>query len=603
MPDAAPPKLDTAPALVPDASPPKLDTAPVSVPDASPPKLDTGLSPPDSRTPDLVQDLATATGGTGGTDAGADGTGGTAGSDASIDQPPAGGTDGGGSDGRAGSDVSIDQPSSPGREAGVDATGEAGNANDGGVACSTPKAAWGYDDVLSSFTNLAWDKDGSLIAAATFYPLVKPPMFGSKTVTSYGGADILVSKIDPSTGNASWVVTVGDELDQNVTSAAVSDAGPGVIGTFLGTVDVFNGNQPDKVIVNSATTPVDFIAGFNDADGSGLWAKKVNLGDGGLNAIAGQPGKDFFVVCGAATNNAASLAVTGTTTPPGTPGGGRDVVVAAIKDGNVLWSHLFGGAGDQMCTSAALDDDGNAIFAGSYAGVLDFGTGALSPAPTDTPHAILWVAKFNGVTGATMAAKAFGTTGQVQTNSAGVTADAQGNVIVGGIFYGPMIFGSTTLTPLGADTFVAKLDASLVPIWARRWGGSSGVACAMGVAADSNRNVTVVGNFHGTIDVGPGSTVLTSTGNSPPTNLNPFVVSLDGAAGQTLCAQAYGDASLVGGNAAAVAVNRQATGANQDATAIVGYFTPYIDFGGPTTPLVSPAAISSTGDRGFLLRM
>lgn len=130
----------STPEVLPDAAPPKLD-APALVPDASPPMLDTGLSPPDSSTPDLLKDLATATDGTGGPDAGADGTGGTAGSDASIDQPPAGGTDGGGSDGRAGSDVSIDQPSSPGREAGVDAPGEAGNANDGGVACATPKAA------------------------------------------------------------------------------------------------------------------------------------------------------------------------------------------------------------------------------------------------------------------------------------------------------------------------------------------------------------------------------------------------------------------------------------------------------------------------------
>ena len=134
---------------------------------------------------------------------------------------------------------------------------------------------------------------------------------------------------------------------------------------------------------------------------------------------------------------------------------------------------------------------------------------------------------------------------------------------------------------------MAKLDASLVPVWARRWGGSSGSDRRNGVAVDSNGNVTVVGNFSGTIDVGPGNTVLTSTGTQP-TNLNPFIVTLDGATGKTLCAQAYGDAALKGGNATAMAVNRQATGANQDAIAVVGYFPPGIDFGKPTTPLVTP---------------
>jgi hypothetical protein len=278
------------------------------------------------------------------------------------------------------------------------------------------------------------------------------------------------------------------------------------------------------------------------------------------------------------------------------------VVVAAVKasDGTIIWSHLFGGAGDQACSAAALDDDGNAIFAGTYAGALDLGLGALSPAPTGAHDGILWIAKLNGTTGTTMAAKAFGTTGQVQPG--GVTSDAQGNVIVAGAFLAPVTFGSVTLTPLGqTDGFVAKLDASLVPFWARRWGGSSGSDGCNGVAVDSRGNATVVGKFRGTIDVGPGDSVLTSNGTQP-TNMNPFIVTLDGATGETLCAQAYGDAALKGGNATAVAVNRQATGANRDAIAVGGYFVPGIDFGKPTTPLVTPGAMS-VGGSAFLLRM
>jgi hypothetical protein len=566
LPDASLPNLDTAPVPMPDASLPNLDTAPAIPPDAPPLKLDTNP-------PDAPADLPVATGGAGGKEAG---TGGTGGSDGSVDRP------------------------SLGPDA-ADAAGDGGgeDGGDGGFGCATPKAAWEYD--VTSFSNIAWDKDGSLIAGTTYFPLVSPAVFGSKPVTSYGSADMLVAKIDPSSGNASWVVTVGDDQDQNVTSAAVSSAGPGVIGTFMGSLDVFNGNQPTKVILNSATAPVDFIAGLNDVDGSGLWAKKINLGNGGLNAIASQPGKDLFVVCGSATNNAASLAVTGTTTAPGTSGGGLDVVVAAIKasDGSVIWSHLFGGALDQMCTSAALDDNGNAIFAGTYAGVLDFGSGALSPAPTGAQDMILWVAKLDGATGATMAAKAFGTTGKLEAD--GLASDAQGNVILSGSLFAPVTFGSKTLTPLGAnDAFVTKLDASLVPIWARRWGGASGSATAGNVAVDSNGNATVVGSFNHTIDVGPGNTVLASTA-STAMGKNPFIVSLNGATGETLCARAYGDAGVKGASATAVAVNRQATGTNHDSVAVVGTFLPAIDFG-LGTPLVTPTAMSSGGSE-FLLRM
>jgi len=566
LPDASLPNLDIAPVQVPDASLPNLDTAPAMLPDATPPKLDTNP-------PDAPADLPLATGEAGGKEAG---TGGTGGSDGSVDRP------------------------STGPDA-ADTSGDGGSEDggDGGVACATPKATWEYN--VQAFWDIAWDKDGSLITAASYFPLVTPAVFGSKPVTSYGSADMLVAKIDPSSGNASWVVTAGDDQDQNVTSAAVSSAGPGVIGTFMGSLDVFSGNQPSKVIVNSGTTPVDFIAGLNDTDGSGLWAQKVNLGNGGLSAIASQPGKDSLVVCGSATNNAASLAATGTTTAPGTPGGGAAVVVAAIKasDGSVLWSHLFGGALDQMCTSAALDDNGNAIFAGTYAGVLDFGPGALSPAPTGAQDMILWVAKFNGATGATMAAKAFGTTGKLEAD--GLASDAQGNVILSGSLFAPVTFGSKTLTPLGAnDAFVTKLDASLVPIWARRWGGSSGSATAGNVAVDSNGNATVVGQFNHTIDVGPGNTIMTSTATTAM-GMNPFIVSLNGATGETLCAHAYGDAGVKGAKATAVAVNRQATGANQDAVDVVGTFLPAINFG-LTTPLVTPDQMS-VGGNAFLLRM
>ena len=547
-------------------------------------------STPDLGTPDLAKDLPAITGGTGG-------AGGAGGTDAAT-----GGTGGGGTGGTASPDALVDHPATDAPDAGVDVAHDGpsasnGDASDGGgeaggTGCLAPVAAWSY--AVGGLTNIAWDKDGSLITGQAFYGI---PSFGPLNggvpldVTNNGSADILVAKLDPNSGNPSWVFTAGDVKDQYVTGVAVTSAGLGLLGTFEGTLQIGSGAP----VVNAGSTMIDYIAGIGE-DGSGVWAKKINLGGGKLNAIAGQTGKGYFVVCGSAMNNAANLSPTGVAL--GTPGGGNDVVVAAVNasDGTILWSKMFGGAMDQSCTAAVLDDAGNAVFAGSYAGTLDFGAGSLSPAPTGATDQILWVAKLNGTTGATISAKAFGTTGTVSPQA--LTADAQGNVIVAGKLSGAAVtFGSTVLTPVATDTFVAKLDTNLAPSWARRWGGS--VATCKGVAVDSTGNAIAVGTFSGTIDVGPGSTVLTS---HPSATLNlsnvleTFVVSLDGSTGQTLCAHNYGDGASKGGGAQAVAVNRWATGAEQNATAIAGSFSVVVDFG--------VTALSSTGNSiGYLLRM
>jgi hypothetical protein len=377
-------------------------TSTTPLPDAAQPKLD---APPS--TPDVGVDLPVSTGGTGG-----GGSGGTVGLDAAPDHAPTGGTEAGGTGGTVAIDASPDVspstmdggdtggttvidalpdgPAVGGPDAAADAglgpdAGASDSAEAGAFVCPSPEWASSYSSVPALAT-VAWDKDGSLITGASVYSNTSgTTVFGSIPLPNLGGdADILVAKIDPSSGKASWVFTAGDASPQYVTGTAVSSAGVGVIGTFQGNLDMFNGTQPGKIIVNPAASPIDFVAGVADDGSIGLWATKVNLGDGQLNAIAGLPGKDYFVVCGVATNNAASLAVTGTTTPPGTPCGGNDVIVAAVKasDGTILWSHLFGGAGDQTCLAAALDDNGDAIFAGTYAGTLDLGLGALSPAPT-----------------------------------------------------------------------------------------------------------------------------------------------------------------------------------------------------------------------------
>jgi hypothetical protein len=529
-------------------------------------------------------DLPSATGGAGGSaDVGAatGGAGGSAVVDASPDAVLSGPEVGRDAPASEAFPVDRNLPDAPdvalGLETGgVDVNrGEAGPTPDGGGPGSCQNPTLAKSSSVPGLLSAVWDKNDKLVTGGYFAS--GSTDFLGQAVTNQGSADMFLAGIDPSTGNASWILTAGDNLDQFVTQVATSSSGMvGAIGNFTGSVEIVTGSP----MTNAASKAIDFIVGVDSATGTGTWSNQVNLGlpatgstaYGRLNAIAGSIGKNYFVVCGTATNNAPSL-VTGATN-----GGGKDIVVAALNaaTGTVLWSKLFGGAMDQSCTAAALDDAGNVLLAGQYAGALDFGNGALIPAPTGTTDHILWVAKLDGTTGATMGAMGFGTTGLIMPNS--IAADAQGNILVGGQFGVAVTFGTAQLTPVGTnDAFVAKLNSSLVPVWARRWGGTGAGAACTGVSASSNGNLVAVGAFRGTADVGPGSTVLTA---NAPTGLDVFIVGLDGTSGATTCAHHYGDSAPTASQGARwVSVNRMSTGIFKDSVATVGNFVSTIDFG------------------------
>lgn len=466
-------------------------------------------------------------------------------------------------------------------------TTEAPAPVDGGLdsavvaSCQSPSMA--KSTPAQKLLTVAWDKNNQLVTGGYF---IAATDFLGKPITNKGSADMFVAGVDPATGNATWVLSAGDNQDQYVTQVATSSTGVvGMVGNFTGSLNLVTGST----LINATSAAIDFIAGVDGATGTGTWATKISLGAatggsvsyGRLNAIAGNVGKDFFVVCGTAVNNAPAL-VTGASN-----GGGQDVVVAAIKasDGTVLWGKLFGGAMDQTCTAAAIDDTGNVLIAGQYAGALDFGNGALTPAPTGTTDHLLWVAKLDGATGATLGAQGFGSTGNIFPSA--LATDAQGNLLVGGRFGSAFTAGAVTLTPVGtADAFVLKLSGTLAPTWARRWGSAGHAAISYGVSSDSAGDVVAAGAFQGTADVGPGSATLAANSQQ-----DIFIVGLDGASGTTTCAHHYGDSATTANQSVTwVSVNRWSTSAFKNSVAAVGAFLGTIDFGQPGTTLTGGGA-------------
>jgi hypothetical protein len=587
----------------------KLDS-PTTIPqdvrpssDLPTPQTDLPTGAGGSMSPDVGADSSGA-GGSGGTKDAADASGGAIGSvDGGTDKPA---TDVPLADA---ADATIVQD---GQSVDI-ATSEAGSTG----ACPRVTLAQKFTDSVKYFNGATWSKDGKVVVATENWSLGASvaSTFLTTPILNAGSSDVLVGNLGLPAGTnsysaAAWVFSAGDENDQYAYQLAASqDNHIGLMGRFLGTMAVGSTS-----VTNPSVSEQSYVAGLDGADGTGAWAKLVSLGGEQLYALAGNPNQDFFVACGAAKNAAPGLAA------GLTAGGGKDVVVAAFKasDGTVLWAKLFGGALDQVCSSAALDDAGNVVLSGSFVGTLDFGLGALPVVPQSSgadggaaaASRSLWVAKLSA-TGTTLAATSFGTTAGIDVPlsvslGSTIAVDAQGNTVLAGKFRGAaMTFGNTTLTPKGVDTFVAKLDSNLVPVWARRWGNGTTVGVdPNGLAVNSLGDVVTVGAFTGTVDFGPGNTTRTSQTVSNGADI--FIVQLNGSNGDTTCSLTFGQpgtlsTSTIGQTAQAVSINRWGTGAAKDQIAIVGGFYGVLDFGAPSSAMAAGSSVGS--EAAFLLQM
>jgi hypothetical protein len=147
-----------------------------------------------------------------------------------------------------------------------------------------------------------------------------------------------------------------------------------------------------------------------------------------------------------------------------------------------------------------------------------------------------------------------------------IAVDGSSNVAIAGNLKGSMAFGGTTLTSAGGtDGFVAKLDSSLAPQWARRWGDSKNQE-VHGVALSSVGDVVVVGWLTGTT-TGLGSTSLVASSQSIA---DAYWAKFHGTDGTSVCAAIYGDTSNQ--IADVVAISSAATGDQLDMINVGGQF-------------------------------
>lgn len=281
-------------------------------------------------------------------------------------------------------------------------------------------------------------------------------VFGSTSLTSAGGNDLFVARID-SSGAFEWAVSGGSNLVEAGGGVAVTADASAVLvdGTAGATGGTFFGSSA----ITTAGSSDGIIARLNATTGALVWARSV----GGTSAdtlrsiAAGPDGTAIF------TGEFTRSATFGTVTLTSSDTTSTSVVVGTIDAaGDVIWATWGGGTGVDLGYDIAARSDGSSVVAGQSGSgsTITFGSLSASSGSGDGFVAVLSPA------GVPWAVGAVGGTGVDEAR--GVAAGSVGAVRLAGSFTGTATFGSTSVTSAGgSDAFVTSLTtpvrATLTP--------------------------------------------------------------------------------------------------------------------------------------------
>lgn len=278
------------------------------------------------------------------------------------------------------------------------------------------------------------------------------PGAGTTNLTSAGGRDIFVSKLD-SAGSLVWAKGFGSAgtAAHDIGRSVSVDASNNVYstGSFLGTVD-FDPGVGTTSITSSGVN--DTFVSKLDSSGNFVWVKTFG-GAGNENASGLAIDLSGNIILGGSFANTVDFDP-GVGTANLISVGNTDAFVLKLdSSGNYVWAKPFGGiANADSVWDLTVDGNGNIFSTGNYESTVDFDPGA----------------------------------------------------------------GTTNLTAVGGrDTYVWKLDSSGNFVWVKGFGGAT-TDTGYSVALDVSGNVWSVGLFEGTVDFDPGvgTSNLTALGQS-----------------------------------------------------------------------------------------
>ncbi len=372
------------------------------------------------------------------------------------------------------------------------------------------------------------DAGGNLFVTGKFQGTVDfDPGTGVQQLTSFGGLDVFIVKLDPA-GNFQWVKQIGGTGD-DVANAIFIDLNGSIYttGYFTNSADFDPGPAAFNLVANGSNIFVSKLT----AGGNFIWARGMGgtsangTTDTGLTIGVDQNGNVF--TAGHFWSASADF-----DPGPGTyllsSAGNIDLFISKLdQNGNFLWARRIGDIAGEEVKSLKVDPAGNVITTGLVGTpVVDFDPG---PGVFNLTSANAFILKLDP-NGFFVWAKQF--LAMPDPNGAGdwgygIELDTGGNIHLTGYFQGLVDFdpgpGTFFLQSVTdgfrsyPEAFVVKLTPAGNLIWAKQMARATptfnfGLGTAIDV--DANGNVYTVGIFYETTDFdpGPGTYNLTSTG-------------------------------------------------------------------------------------------
>ena len=277
------------------------------------------------------------------------------------------------------------------------------------------------------------------------------------TAVAGGGMDIVVAKIDASTGAVIWGEQFGGAGDQICEAVAIDNNGDVIItGNYNGTLN-FGGSTTAFPAADSSLALL-FVAKLNGATGAPVSA--LTWGTAGRS--------DAYGLTVDANNN---IVLAGSIGAAIDLGGGISMPWAGLTDAFVMkldstlapqWAKSFGDVNyDQKAKSVAMSSSGDVFFGGNFEG----GLGALGLTASSNTALDAFSAQLSGVDGSLVCAHAYGDAAGTQgitniTVARVATAALADSILVGGVFSSEMLLGSfdlNTSDPNLSAGFIARM--------------------------------------------------------------------------------------------------------------------------------------------------
>jgi len=292
---------------------------------------------------------------------------------------------------------------------------------------------------------IALDSYGDIYVTGHFEQSVT---IGSSTLSSTGGMDVFIAKLD-SGGNWLWARRAGGSAYDDMGLGIATDSASNcyVTGVFYGSADF-----GPTTLTTSGISDI-FIVKL-DGNGNWLWAKRA----GGIDTDAGYSiatmadGSSYLTGSFRRTADFGDHTLISVNQYP-------DICIARIDcDGNWLWARRAGSAdygdGDHG-HGIVVNSCGDCFVTGRFLGTADFVTSIL----TSRGSSDVFVAALDAF-GNWLWAKRSG--GQGWDSGLAISTDPQGNVLVTGIFFGTATFSPIGITSVGGqDIFIAKLSLAV----------------------------------------------------------------------------------------------------------------------------------------------